>query len=99
MSKELSYYNIEGYNITRKPTLSYEETMELLRKYKSGDQEAGKKIIEHNYGLVIKECFSYSNSRVSKLELFQEGCIGLMAAMDRFDIDSKYIFQFMQNGG
>ena len=86
-SKDIkSYYNIGEYRIPKLPVLSYEEFIILLEKYHNGDKKAGKTIIEHNYGLVMKEVMSYPNNNISKIDLFQEGCLGLMEAIDRYDV-------------
>ena len=88
-----SYYNIGDYRIPRLPVLSYEDFIKLLEQYRNGDVEAGKGIVEHNYGLVMKEVLSYSsNINISMLDLFQEGCLGLMEAIERYDITRGYQF-------
>ena len=91
-NKQKDYYNIDGYNIPKLPLLSNEEELRLIKEYKSGNRESGKKVIEHNYGLVVKSCYRILNDRVPKIELFQEGCLGLMDALEKFDIEkgNKY---------
>lgn len=86
--KEKEYYIIDGYKVPKYPPLSHEETLELLKKYRNGDKEAGNKIVEHCYGLAIKECSTYKNNRIPKLELFQEGCIGIIMALDKYDFET-----------
>lgn len=88
-----SYYTIGEYRIPRLPVLSFDEFIMLLEKYRNGDLEAGKTIVEHNYGLVMKEISTYTNNiNISNLDLFQEGCLGLMEAIDRYDMSTGYQF-------
>ena len=102
MKKEI-YYDIEGYHIPRLPKLSKEEEFELIERYKNGDRDAGIKIVEHNYGLVVSVCKDFLNNNEDlKADLFQEGCIGIMKALDNFDTKfncrfSTYAFYYIRN--
>ncbi len=69
------------------PILSLEEEKELLLKIKSGDMEARDKFIESNLRLVISVAKKFQGRGVAFLDLIQEGNIGLMNSIDKFDID------------
>ena len=70
-----------------KPILSKEEEQELFIKMKNGDSEAKKKIIESNLRLVVSIAKRYRGLGVELLDLIQEGNIGLMEAVERFDLN------------
>ena len=67
--------------------LSKEEEYELLKKIKQGDKEAYKYFYEHNCRLVISIAKRYRNQQVEYEDLLQEGYIGLMTAIDKFEIE------------
>lgn len=69
------------------PILSAEEEKELLIKIKSGDMQARDKLIESNLRLVISVAKKFQGRGVAFLDLIQEGNIGLMNSIDKFDID------------
>ena len=72
---------------TKVPLLTQDEQKELLKRVAAGDQLAREKLYERNQRLVIKIAKQYQNKGLSMLDLFQEGSIGLMTAIDRFDIN------------
>ncbi len=77
--------------IERYPVLSREEENELALKYnKNGDKEAEKKLITSNLRFVIKVALGYKNYGVKLMDLIQEGNIGLMKAVERFDPERGY---------
>ena len=65
--------------------ISVEEEIELAKKISKGDDEARKKMITANLRLVVKIAQDYSNIGLSLLDLINEGNIGLMKAVERFD--------------
>jgi len=65
--------------------LNYEEEKELAFQIKQGDSFARKKMIEGNYLLVVSIAKRYVGRGLDLLDLIQEGNIGLMKAVDRFD--------------
>lgn len=81
-------YKVEicGVNTAALPLLKSEEKEELLRKIKSGDQEAREVFIKGNLRLVLSivQRFSQSNENID--DLFQIGCVGMIKAIDNFDI-------------
>lgn len=75
--KETSKYNL----------LTQEEEYELAKKIQNGDKIAKNKLIESNLRLFISIAKKYTNRGVQLEDLIQEGNIGLMNAVDKFDID------------
>lgn len=75
-----------------KPVLSKEEEYKLFDKYKNGDKNAKKEIVEHNYRLVLTIASKYSSTFLSTNDLFEVGIIGLYDAIDKFDHKKGYKF-------
>ncbi len=75
-----------GVNTTKLPILSNEEKNELLIKIKNGDKDAREKFINGNLRLVLSVVQRFSGRAESADDLFQIGCIGLIKAIDNFDI-------------
>ena len=65
---------------------------EILLKIKSGDMKARKKFIEENKGLVYKIANSYTEYGVEFDDIVSEGFIGLMKAIDNFDVERGFRF-------
>ncbi len=78
--------------IFSKPLLTPEEVKELSLRYKEGDITARNKLIEHNMRLVIKNAKKYHTYFLSEDDLIEEGTIGLMKAIDKFDPMKGYRF-------
>ncbi|KXS43669.1 MULTISPECIES: SigF/SigG family RNA polymerase sporulation sigma factor [unclassified Candidatus Frackibacter] len=74
-------------NIPEKELLSDEETKELLAKAQAGSNEAKEKLVNHNLKLILKIAHRFANSNYNYEELFQIGSIGLLKAIERFDLD------------
>jgi hypothetical protein len=74
------------------PILSREEEKELAIKYREGNEEAGKKIITSNLRFVMKISQSYFHLGYRPLEIIQEGNMGLVKAITRFDPDKGVRF-------
>ncbi len=73
-------------NTSRLPTLTSAEKKELLRRTKDGDMTAREKLIDGNLRLVLSVIQKFTNRRENLDDLFQVGCIGLIKAIDNFDI-------------
>ena len=71
--------------ISEIPLISVQDEIDLASKIKSGDQDAREKMITSNLRLVVKIAKEYSNIGLSLLDLINEGNIGLMKAVERFD--------------
>ncbi len=65
--------------------LSREEEAELLRRAKQGDREAIEKLIKHNLRFVVRIAKQYDGLGVPLPDLIDEGNLGLMRAIERFD--------------
>ena len=81
-----------GVNTTKLPILSNEEKKELLIKIKNGDKKAREKFINGNLRLVLSVVQRFSGRAESADDLFQIGCIGLIKAIDNFDISLNVQF-------
>ena len=75
-----------GINTSRLPVLTSSEQEELLRKIQKGDAEAREAYIKGNLRLVLSVIKRFSASAEQADDLFQIGCIGLMKAIDNFDL-------------
>lgn len=79
----LQYYLAE---VRRHPLLSPEEEKEYAIRYKEeGDQEAAERLVTANLRLVIKIAFQYHRQWSNVLDLIQEGNVGLVEALSRYD--------------
>ena len=84
------YYNkveICGINTAKLKVLSDEEKRELLIKTKNGDAAARQELILGNFRLVLSIVQRFTNRKENLDDLFQVGCIGLVKAVDNFNID------------
>ena len=81
-----------GVNTTKLPVLSNEEKKELLLKIKNGDKDAREKFINGNLRLVLSVVQRFLGRAESADDLFQIGCIGLIKAIDNFDISLNVQF-------
>ncbi len=83
---------IAGVNTAKLRVLKNDETMELLRRTKAGDQEARRELIEGNLRLVLSVIQRFSGRGENADDLFQVGCVGLIKAIDNFDITQPVRF-------
>jgi RNA polymerase primary sigma factor len=67
------------------PLLTREEERELARRKDAGDEAARQRLIESNLRLVMSVARNYSRADVPLLDLIQEGNLGLMRAVEKFD--------------
>lgn len=84
------YYNkveLCGVNTSKLKTLTAEEKNELLRKSKNGDMHAREELISGNMRLVLSIIQRFGSRGEDADDLFQVGCIGLIKAIDNFDLD------------
>ena len=74
------------------PLLTWAEEQELARRKDAGDEDAKRRLIESNLRLVMSITRSYSKAGVPLLDLIQEGNLGLIRAVEKFDYRLGYKF-------
>ena len=74
------------------PLLTYEEELDLAQKVLEGDEEAKKKLSESNLRLVVSIAKKYVGRGMLFLDLIQEGNMGLIKAVEKFDYKKGYKF-------
>lgn len=82
-----SKVELTGINTSKLEVLSDERKTELLRKAKNGDKKAREELISGNLKLILSVVKSFANRGENPDDLFQVGCIGLIKAVDNFNID------------
>ena len=78
--------------IGKVPLLSAEEEIELAKRMEEGDEEAKKKLAEANLRLVVSIAKRYVGRGMLFLDLIQEGNLGLIKAVEKFDYRKGYKF-------
>jgi RNA polymerase sporulation-specific sigma factor len=81
-----------GVNTAKLKVLKNEETRALLVKAKAGDAQAREELIAGNLRLVLSVIQKFSSRGENVDDLFQVGCIGLIKAIDNFDITQEVKF-------
>ncbi len=88
----LNKVEICGVNTSNLPLLSKEEKEELFVKIKAGDEEARKTFINGNLRLVLSVIQRFYGRGENADDLFQVGCVGLIKAIDNFDLSQNVQF-------
>ncbi len=78
--------------INKIPLLTREEEVELATKAAEGDKAAKDKIVQANLRFVVNVAKKYQNHGLDLVDLISEGNIGLMTAIERFDVSKGYHF-------
>ena len=81
-----------GVNTAKLAVLTTQEKDILLKRTKEGDTEAREKLINGNLRLVLSVIQKFNSRGENPDDLFQVGCIGLMKAIDNFDITQDVRF-------
>jgi len=79
-------------DIAREPLLTPEEEVELAIKAKEGDQQAIERLIKSNLRFVVSVAKQYQNQGLSLNDLINEGNVGLIKAVKRFDVTKGFKF-------
>ncbi len=101
--EEVTVNNLEGVNIDdpvrmylreigKIPLLTYEEEIDLAKKVLEGDEEAKQKLAESNLRLVVSIAKKYVGRGMLFLDLIQEGNMGLIKAVEKFDYTKGFKF-------
>lgn len=90
----MARYKVEicGINTSSLKVLTSDEMNELFIKYKNGDKLAKEELINGNLKLVLSILRKYNNRTDNMDDLFQVGCIGLIKAIDNFNLDYNVKF-------
>ena len=78
---------INGINTTNLVVLKHEEMIELFRRYKNGEKDVKNTLVEGNLRLVLSILRKYHNKCDNLDDLFQIGVIGLIKAINNFDLN------------
>lgn len=81
-----------GVNTSKLPVLTNKKMRELLRKMRDGDRSAREELVQGNLRLVLSVIQRFNNRGEYVDDLFQVGCIGLMKAIDNFDLSQNVKF-------
>lgn len=81
-----------GVNTSSLPTLTRKEKTELFVRIKDGDNAARERFIHGNLRLVLSVIQRFSNRGENADDLFQVGCVGLIKAIDNFDLSQNVQF-------
>ena len=83
---------IANVNTANIKVLTNNEMIELFKKYQNGDTKAKEEVVEGNLKLVLSILKKYNNRTDNMNDLFQIGCIGLIKAIDNFDLSHEVKF-------
>jgi RNA polymerase sporulation-specific sigma factor len=89
---QYSKVEICGVNTAKLKLLKEKEKMELLRRIRQGDTAARDTLINGNLRLVLSVIQRFTNRGENLDDLFQVGCIGLIKAIDNFDVSQNVRF-------
>ena len=83
---------ITGINTSELKVLTQEEMTELFKRYKEGDKLAKDELVNGNLKLVLSILKRFNKEKYNLDDLFQIGCVGLIKAIDNFDLAYNCLF-------
>ena len=83
---------ITGINTSKIKVLKHDEMIKLFKQYQSGDIQAKDELVNGNLKLVLSILKKYQNKVDNMDDLFQIGCVGLIKAIDNFDLSHEVMF-------
>lgn len=83
---------ITGINTSELKVLTQEEMTELFKRYKEGDKLAKDELVNGNLKLVLSILKRFNKEKYNLDDLFQIGCVGLIKAIDNFDLSYNCLF-------
>jgi len=89
---DVSSLSVYLREINKIPLLTREEEVELAQKAKQGDKDAKEKLIKANLRFVVNVAKKYQNQGLTLSDLISEGNLGLITAVDKFDVEKGYHF-------
>ncbi|OPJ56866.1 RNA polymerase sporulation sigma factor SigG [Alkalithermobacter paradoxus] len=89
---QINKVEICGVNTSELPVLKNQQMMDLLLRIKNGDNEARETFVKGNLRLVLSVIQKFNNRGENIDDLFQIGCIGLIKAIDNFDLSHNVRF-------
>ncbi|GAB6875883.1 RNA polymerase sporulation sigma factor SigG [Thermaerobacter litoralis] len=92
MSRMINKVEICGVNTAELPVLTNEQMRVLFRRMREGDEDARQQLVQGNLRLVLSVIQRFNHRGEPVDDLFQVGCIGLMKAIDNFDLDQNVRF-------
>ena len=91
-AKDLDVINLHLKDINKIPLLKPDEETELARKAAAGDKNARDKLLTSNMRFVVNVAKKYQNRGLELEDLISEGYIGLIEAVEKFDVNRGYHF-------
>jgi RNA polymerase primary sigma factor len=91
-SLDVSSLSVYLREINKIPLLTREEEVYLARSARDGSQDAKDKLIQANLRFVVNVAKKYQNQGLTLSDLISEGNLGLITAVDKFDVDKGYHF-------
>lgn len=89
---DVSSLSVYLREINRIPLLTRQEEVDLARRAREGNEEAKDKLIKANLRFVVNVAKKYQNQGLTLSDLISEGNLGLITAVDKFDVDKGYHF-------
>ena len=91
-SLDVSSLSVYLREINKIPLLTRDEEVALARQARDGSQDAKDKLIQANLRIVVNVAKKYQNQGLTLSDLISEGNLGLITAVDKFDVDKGYHF-------